>query len=763
MAVQNQIIRPSGGVTSQGTWNPISSYSPLTSGGTNQGNISDQNNNSGSSSVKPAWIRHQMDDVAGFTDDLIDAVRLEAVWATNASTKLHFSIWLGVSGVEYPNNVRYGSPPYNGGHSGDTWTGDHSALALRQGRNHATQPDGSAWSQTGINGMTLRAEVWNDSDVDVQLREMYARILYYRQPTLANLAVGGAVTSVARTASWDFVGDAGQNAAEYYVYPAAATPGDPGFVKKGNLGSGREIEITHTTDGTYYLYVRANLKGALSGGIIWSDWYSVSYIVNRPPNAPRLLNPTNGTKRDVGVSGWKSQWQFQHPSPGKTQQAYLFRRRIAGGNYQYWKNSDRTWQTTPQLNTSVNTEITWQAGEWSNGNRYEWSVSTTDNDGEQSAYAPNFTVEGDTGPSIVVDNPSGTINFSATPLISGTYTDQDGDPQDQVHFKVYEESVYTLSGFNPDNPNFIPVWNSGEIATAGTQATPPVLQNGLSYRAYMRVHSDGVWSAWAYSEFEIDLVGPAPPTLIVTGDPLTARNRIRVQTHDNLLSFADSTLEDTEEGTDRWVPLNTTITQSATMPKSGTYSLRVQSTGGDAYVWTGDAGAIKAYAPVIPNEIYTGVAFVRPNAVGDVLNVKAMLRYYDSAWGWLGASEDAHGQSVALVAGTWTKVAIEDTAPLNAAYASLMINFLGNPVAGKVWFVDEAGIMIGQTARWGVGGFADEIYVDVEYSEDMGKTWKFVRGGEGVNPGANGKADVFDAEVPARTARLYRAVAYGVI
>lgn len=768
MAVQQAIIRPDNtGTSASGTWDPISSYTPLVAGGSNFSNLNDQNSNSGSNSHKPAWIRFQQDDIAGHTNDLIDFVRVAASWTTNASTKLHFSIWIGVSGVEYPNNFKYGTPPYNGGHTGDTWTGANATLSTREGRDHPTQPNGQGWTQTAVNAITLRAEIWGDSDVDIQLRELLCRIFYYRKPTISSLAVDANTTSVHRNATWDFVGDAGQNGAEFYLYAGTGmAAADAGWLKHGTIGASESMTVGVTDDGTYTLFLRGNLKGAKSGRILWSDFYSTTFTVQRPPLAPRLLNPTNGAKRDVAVSGWKTQWQFQHPNQGATQQYYQLRRRVIGGTYEYWRNATQDWladaTNLTTLNATASTEITWPAGAWQNGLRYEWSVNTVDQNGLGSGYAPNFSLEGDPGPTVDVTAPTGTINFIANPTISFDYTDVDSDPQDMMHARLYVKSVFNMVGFDPDNNTFPWAWDSGQIATAATSIDPPVLQSHTTYRAYVRAHSDGQWSPWDFEEFDMDLSGPAAPTLVVTNDQTKARNRINLQGHDNLLTFADSTLDDTVAGTGKWIPINCTLAQSATQAKSGTQSLRATSTGGDTFIQCGDSGSLKVYPVVTPGKLYTGMAFVRPNAAGDIVNVQARIRYFDAAYTWLSTS-DVDGPTVALVAATWTACVVQDTVPDGAKFASLMVHFLGNPVAGKIWFIDEMGVLVGTTENWGIGGYAGLTYFDVEQSDDVGKTWGFVRNGEGVLPDINGQAVVFDTEVPARTQRLYRAVSYAVV
>lgn len=118
-------------------------------------------------------------------------------------------------------------------------------------------------------------------------------------------------------------------------------------------------------------------------------------------------------------------------------------------------------------------------------------------------------------PSVTVVNPNGTITTTASPAVSWTFTDSDGDTQSYYQIKVFTAAQYGAGGFDPETSTS--TYDSGEIASSDTDAVVDELLANATYRAYMKVaktiNNEPYWSDWAYSGFVVNNTLPTTPTL----------------------------------------------------------------------------------------------------------------------------------------------------------------------------------------------------------------------------------------------------------
>lgn len=114
-------------------------------------------------------------------------------------------------------------------------------------------------------------------------------------------------------------------------------------------------------------------------------------------------------------------------------------------------------------------------------------------------------------PTADVIAPSGDQTTTSRPTVKWTYSDPDGDPQEQYHVKFFDATAYSAAGFDPETATA--TFDTGAVSSAGTSYTPGSdLTNYTAWRAYVKVMSQGQWSAWAYSDFRI-WRAPFAPTI----------------------------------------------------------------------------------------------------------------------------------------------------------------------------------------------------------------------------------------------------------
>lgn len=131
-----------------------------------------------------------------------------------------------------------------------------------------------------------------------------------------------------------------------------------------------------------------------------------------------------------------------------------------------------------------------------------------------------------------------------------------------------------------------------------------------------------------------------------------------------------------------------TVTQSTTQVRDGTYSLKVTcSSTADAYI--SQAYNTAYMAPVTAGDTYTSMVSVW-NGNTSNLNCLIEMRWYTSGGTYLSTSNNGYG---AVSASAWSDLVFTATAPATAAYCHLRFALTGN--SGADQFVDRVGVFAG--------------------------------------------------------------------
>lgn len=379
----------------------------------------------------------------------------------------------------------------------------------------------------------------------------------------------------------------------------------------------------------------------------------------------------------------------------------------------------------PLVQTNLDTGAKWTAAELVND--YSLFVSTAHyGAGALTIRIYDVWLEVSTNtPPTVTSTPNTAVTTTTSPTLLISYNDPDGDLPDREEIKIFSQAQYSAVGFNPlTSPNVFqkisPRNSTSPIFTYPVATTG--LQNGGTYKTYARLRqqSDGVWSDWGISTFNIALDAPLAPTLTGTALDSLAGVKLAVASNDNLLTAQQSSLE--AGTTTGWASgASTTISFSAAQFLDGIGSLqiiRLSTTGtASATISTG------VRAAVAPSTQYTGIASLRANTTARSASIQIV--WYDSSGAIISTST---GSSVTDSNSAWTQYTVVANSPANAASALLVIN-IASAAANESHFADRIGIMPGNTSTWGLGGYSDPSYIAIEASSDGGVTWNIIRGG----------------------------------
>ena len=122
---------------------------------------------------------------------------------------------------------------------------------------------------------------------------------------------------------------------------------------------------------------------------------------------------------------------------------------------------------------------------------------------------------------------------STRPTITWVDTlDSDGGAQTRYWVKVFDEATYGVgfSGLDPDTDT--PYYDSGNLFGSNLSHKVGVLENGDTYRAYVkvaqRVSGESVWSAWDYDEFDISVTTSDVDTVTTVASNSSAKITVTV-------------------------------------------------------------------------------------------------------------------------------------------------------------------------------------------------------------------------------------------
>jgi hypothetical protein len=356
-------------------------------------------------------------------------------------------------------------------------------------------------------------------------------------------------------------------------------------------------------------------------------------------------------------------------------------------------------------------------------------------------------------PTVTVTAPSGTITDTTFPSVTWTYADTDGDPQSAYEIKIFDATTYTGATFSPDTTT--PTLTTGIVTSENDgQTLEADLADGTTYRAYVRVaqllNGANYFSAWAYSEFTIDVDAPAPPLITAFFDETTKAITITIFGRTNSLSANQSSLEVDTVGWE--ASSNCAIARSTTQASLGSASLRMTATG------SGDMTASTTTStkfPVSPNQNFSAIADFRAGST--TRSVSVGIRYLTSAGATISTT---FGTAVSATSSAFSTASAVVLAPPTATHAQVFVK-VASATSSEIHYVDKIAFHAGNNPVFTRGGFASLAF-DIERSVDDGLTFTPIRNSP-VNADTSQIAQINDFEAPLNTNLRYRAKARGDI
>jgi hypothetical protein len=311
-----------------------------------------------------------------------------------------------------------------------------------------------------------------------------------------------------------------------YVSPTFSTSG---IGTAASLVSPTDLQNHHT----YRAYVKVSSSPLPTSALQFSPWAYSTFTVVVPPYAPAVIYPQNGSVADLGA-GFTLDWNNTFYGPG-SQSAFAIRRITAGGSYVWWNGLN--WSSTTEVWLSgTQSQYAFRPGENTNGSTYTYSIAIRDDYSQVSPYSPGATVTGSTTAQVTIISPQATA-ISTTPLVQWSEYDVENDPQQTYQVRVISDVVYTGQGSNWDPGAATAVWDTGEVVDSTGLVRSVVvgtnLTNGSTYRSYVRIKTGGIYSGWSYSEFTVQLIGPATPQLSGIVDDNSGTITITIQGRDS--------------------------------------------------------------------------------------------------------------------------------------------------------------------------------------------------------------------------------------
>lgn len=276
--------------------------------------------------------------------------------------------------------------------------------------------------------------------------------------------------------------------------------------------------------------------GAATGNAACSDDTDATYI--------RKLNTATGTQSTIQLFGTTTVGATQRvrqvrlrarvstpTSAGKMD--FLLGSRVSGVNYFHSGLTARGLLTTQTI-----------TGAWftSAPDGLSWDQTRIDalraqvteyKDATDRGYVYELYIDVDVAnqPTVTVSAPTGTITSTATPDVSWTYADTDGDTQSYYQVKVFTAAQYGAVGFSAATSTA--TWDSGQVGSVDSGTTVGSgLLSGV-HRAYVRVaktvNGQPFWSDYAYSQFTVSVTPPSVPTLAAAWDSTSGKVTLTVQ------------------------------------------------------------------------------------------------------------------------------------------------------------------------------------------------------------------------------------------
>ncbi len=441
------------------------------------------------------------------------------------------------------------------------------------------------------------------------------RTLYASTPPVATVTapVGNVTTTARPTLRWTFSDPDGQTQAGWIaqvvpseVYNAPGYNPDnytsPAF---STSGTGTATSLVPPVDlanhKTYRAYVKVSSSPLPTAALQFSTWNYSTFTLLIPPYAPSMVFPQNGGTADL-AAGFTMDWSNNFYGPG-SQTAFSIRRITAGGSYQWWNGLD--WSSATEVFLSgTQSQYAFRKNEIANGITYTFSVAMLDDFNQKSPYSSGATVTGSAQAQVTIISPQA-VAITTQPLVQWSMYDEENDPQQTYQVRIIAETTYAGQGASWNPGTATAVWDSSETTDSTGFVRSVVvstnLRNGSTYRAYVRVKTNGVYSGWTYSEFNVSLVGPATPQLMARVDEPNGAIEITIQGRDSFFdTLTAGNFSGWEERTNCTVT-NQVFFASAHSQRISTMTARVTGTmaARSAQLYPVQAGQIYTWATTI--------------------------------------------------------------------------------------------------------------------------------------------------------------------
>lgn len=292
-------------------------------------------------------------------------------------------------------------------------------------------------------------------------------------------------------------------------------------------------------------------------------------------------------------------------------------------------------------------------------------------------------------PNVNMIGPTGNL-ATASPTVSWTYTQADGDVQAKAQYKVFSAADVAGVAFNPDKS--VPA-HSGEVLGDRTSFVFPFTLESGSYYTYVQVESGvGALSGWSGKPFSVEAPHPGAPTVSATGNSADSKAVLTIQDTSNLLSAVQADAEVSADRDEYTITNGTFSRTSAQVFGTGTASYSMSSSGTSSMYIESD------YFRIAPSKAVT-IRAQALTAVSARTNVLT-LNFYDEDFASTGSAVTVSSTDST----SWSEIKTNGTTASGAVYAKLKYQITSPGGASEVHYVDHLGVMYGTDSSWTPGG-----------------------------------------------------------
>lgn len=364
-------------------------------------------------------------------------------------------------------------------------------------------------------------------------------------------------------------------------------------------------------------------------------------------------------------------------------------------------------------------------------------------------------------PSVVITAPTGTVT-SATPTLTWTYSQAEGDLQKSAEYNIFTAAQQSVTTFNPEKTT--PVY-AGKVTGDITSLTLPQPLAPDAYYLYVRVTSVyDCKSVWENHTFTVAGAAPGAPGGAAFGsvgtggaggfesvivDHEAANAYLTLRDGSNLLSVQQGDFETTTD-TLGYLSTNCSFAQdTTTFFNVGSGSIKLTASSAATMSIT------SSYQQIAPLTPITIRAQSLAAATGRTVNVRAL--FYDSAFNALGGSVTATGTNAT---GTWNETVGSGTSPDTGGdvlYVRLQLEVV-SPANAEVHNFDNVGVMYGSNSAWSHGGhMSRNILTSSQSAADSPSSGEWTQ-----NSGTTFNGSVTAAGIGARGSKMFKATYAGL-